>query len=394
MKATTGLTMVVVTGALFACFGPVTPAAALPPDPDNAALLYYQAFLLVAQTDDRAVADMVANVANGAIAPNDQVKEHIKNCRLAIDCALAASELQRCNWGLRYSKGFSAPLPYLAQVKSLSRLVLADARILAADGDCRQALERCLATYRLAGHVGDEVLISFLVSVAVSAQASRCVTDILSQMPADVGTLTWLKGQLATMPAASLTANKSMVLEQEVALETLRPERIDDLAGIFADSGAMSAEEIRKTINEPVLERAREYYSKYMASTLAILSSQTPYVESYVKLQELANQMEQAAAKNPAVKLIKNIAAGMSKIYALQVRQKADFNATQAAIDVYIAKAGTGRFPPSLPGTSARDPYTGGEFKYEPTGNGFVLRCGAKDLDKNEVREYRFTTPK
>jgi len=388
------MTTVVAAGALFACFGPVTPAAAYPPDPDNAALLYYQAFLLVPQAEDRAVTDLVATVANGTTPPNDQAKEYIKNCRAAIDCALTATKLQHCNWGLQYSKGFSAPLPYLAQVRSLSRLILADARILAAQGDYRPALDRCLATYRLAGHVGDEVLVSFLVGVAVSAQASKCVTDILGQMPADLGTLTWLRSQLVAMPAASLTASRALALEQEVALETLRPERIDDLAEIMGDVAALSAEEIRKVVDEAVLERARNHYIKYTAAALAILSNPTPYVESCAALQALADQIEQAAAKDPAVKLVKLIAAGMKKIYVLQVRQKADFSALQAGLEVYIAKAGAGRLPASLPVAAPRDPYTGSAFKYEAMGNGFVLRCGAKDLDQNEVREYRFVTPK
>ncbi len=394
MKATTGLIMVVVTGALFACFGPVTPAAAYPPDPDNAALLYYQAFLLVPQTDDRALTELVANVANGTVAPNDQVKEYVKKCQAALDSAVAATELRQCNWGLRYSKGFSAQMPYLAQVRSLSRLILADARILAAEGNHRQALERCLVAYRLAGHVGDEVLISFLVSVGVSAQANKCLTDILNQVPAEAATLTWLKGQFAAVPAATLTASKSMALEREVALETMRPERMDSLAGILAEPSGMSAEEIRKAVNEPMLQRAREYYSKYMGSVLAMLSGQTPYVEGYARLKELANQMDRDAAQDPAVKLIGAIAPAVTRIYVLQVRHKADFNALQAAVDVYLAKAGTGRLPTSLPAAAPRDPYTGGAFQYEPAATGFVLRCGAKDLEKNEVREYRFATPK
>jgi hypothetical protein len=394
MKATTGLTMVVVAGALFACFGPVTPAAALPPDPDNAALLYYQAFLLMAQTDDRVLTDLVADVARGAKAPDDQVKEYIKKCQGAIDSAVAATGLRQCNWGMQYSKGFSAQMPYLAQVRSLSRLILADARILAAEGNYRKALERCLVAYRLAGHVGDDVLISFLVSVSVSALADKCVTDILNQMPAAGSTLTWLKGQLAAVPAATLTASKAMALEREVALDSLRPERVEILAQAMAASGGKSVEEIRKAANEQVLGRAREYYSNFMGSVLAVLSGQTPYVEAHAKLQELAKQMEQDAAKDPAVQLIETIAPGVTKIYVQQVRHKADFNALQAAIDVYLAKAGTGRFPQTLPAASPKDPYTGGEFKYEPTATGFVLRCGLKDLEKNEVREYRFVTSK
>jgi uncharacterized protein YdbL (DUF1318 family) len=394
MKTTIGLTAAVVAGALWACLGPVTPAAAYPPDPDNAALLYYQAFLLVPQTDDRALTDLVANVANGATAPNDQVKEYVKKCQAALDSAVAATQLQHCHWGLRYSKGFSAQMPHLAQIRSLSRLILADARILDAEGNHRPALERCLTTYRLAGHVGDDVLISFLVSVSVSAQATKCVTDILNQMPADAGTLTWLKGQLATVPAATLTASKAMALEREVALDSLRPERVESLAQALATPGGKSVEEIRKAANEQVLGRAREYYSNFMGSVLALLSGQTPYVEAHAKLQELAKQMEQDAAKDPAVKLIETIAPAVTKMYVLQVRHKADVNALQAAIDLYIAKAGAGRLPQSLAAASPRDPYTGNEFKYETTAKGFVLRCGAKDFDKNEIREYRFTTAK
>jgi uncharacterized protein YdbL (DUF1318 family) len=392
MKTSTGLIMVMVTGVLLAGFGPVTAAAALPPDPDNAALLYYQAFLLVPKSDDRAAADAMLKVSNGAMAPNDEVKEYIEKCGDAIDYAVAASQLEHCDWGLRYSKGFSAAFPYLAQVRSLSWLILADARVRAAEGDYRQALERCVTTYRVAGHVGDEVLISFLVSVAVSAQANKCVTAILAQMPADTVTLTWLKGQLATVPAATLTASRAMALEREVTLDSLRPERIESLIQTLDRSSGMSTEEIRRAANEQVLERTRAYYSSFMDSVLAVMSGPMPYVEAYAKLKNLGDQMDREAGQDPGVALIKGVAPAVAKIYVLQVRHRADVNALRAAVELYLAKAGTGRFPPTLPAASPRDPYTGNEFKYEPTAKGFVLRCGAKDFDKNEVRQYEFTT--
>jgi hypothetical protein len=400
MKATTGLTIVVVAGVLLACFGPITLGATLPPDPNNAALLYYQAFLLTAQADDSGVADLVAKVVNDGAAPNDKVKEYVRKCRTAIDYAVTASSLPHCDWGLAYSRGFSAVLPHLGQARSLARLVLADARILTAEGNYRQALERCLTVYRLAGHLGDNVLISVLVSAAVTAQANKTVTAVLDRMPADAGTLTWLKSQLAAAPVATLAVDKSMVIEREVASDYLRPERREELAQVVAESvnlsesGRVSAEEIRKAATEPTLGRAREYYSKYMDSVFAVLRGPMPCAEAYAKLQELAKQTEQDAAKDPAVNLFRATVPAVAKVYATQVRHKADFNALQAAIDVYLAKAGTGRLPSSLPAGTPRDPYTGGAFKYEPTGNGFVLRCGAKDLDKNEVREYRFVTPK
>ncbi len=399
MKTTTGMTMVVVAGVLLVCFGP-SASAALPPDPNNAALLYYQAFLLTAQTDDRAAKDLVLEVATGKVAPNDQVKAYVNKCRDALDYAATASNLPHCDWGLVYSRGFSALLPHLAQARSLAWLILADGRILAAEGNYRQALERCVSVYRMAGQLGDDVLVSVLVSAAITAQANKGVTAILERMPADAGTLTWLKGQLAAMPVATLGVEKSMAVERQVTADYMRPQRREELIKVLVESvniseaGRVSEDEIRKTATDTALQRAREYYANYMDSALVVLTGPMPYAEGYAKLQELTKRAEQDAAKDPAVHLFRAAVPAMAKMYNTQVRHQADLHALQAAIDVYLAKAATGRVPGTLPAASPRDPYTGGQFKYEVTANGFVLRSGAKDLDKNEVREYRFVTPK
>ena len=39
---------------------------------------------------------------------------------------------------------------------------------------------------------------------------------------------------------------------------------------------------------------------------------------------------------------------------------------------------------------SPKDPFSGGEFEYEITPNGFILRCRAKDLDDDRVWQYEF----
>jgi hypothetical protein len=389
--------MVVAAGVFFACVSPFPAAAALPPDPDNAALLYYQAFLVMAQADDRATTDVVANVVNGTTAPNDKVREYVEKCRTAIDHAVTASSLPHCDWGLVYSQGFSMVMPHLIQARALARLILAEARILSADGNYRPALERCLTTYKLAGHLGEDVLISVLVSSAITAQANKCVTAVLDRMPADAGTLTWLKDQLARTPLATLAIKTSMTNEREVALQYLRPERREDLIKVLAEStgilggaGGLRAEELRQMATDQVLERARQRYTSHLDSVLAVLSGSLPYGEAYARLQQLAKQTEQDASQDPALQLLRVAAPAMTKMYSTQVRHRADFHALQAAVEVYLAQASTGRLPPTLPATAPKDPYTGGAFQYGPAGNGFTLECGAKDLEKNEVRKYEF----
>jgi len=43
-------------------------------------------------------------------------------------------------------------------------------------------------------------------------------------------------------------------------------------------------------------------------------------------------------------------------------------------------------FPEGLP----KDLFSGKDFRYEKTADGFTLRCRGKDLDKNETYQYEF----
>ncbi|MEJ2703064.1 MAG: hypothetical protein P8Z79_11545 [Sedimentisphaerales bacterium] len=140
-----------------------SPVLALPPDPDNAALLYYQAFLTLAQLSDEA-RDRIGTVALGETAPDDQVRVDISKCAGAIEFAEAAVKVPDCYWGVRYSQGFDALMPQLAQMRFLTFVLLADARVRAADGDYKGALERCLMTGTFARHIGDDTVISYLVN--------------------------------------------------------------------------------------------------------------------------------------------------------------------------------------------------------------------------------------
>ena len=89
-------------------------------------------------------------------------------------------------------------MPQMAQSRFLTFVLIADARIRAADGDYRGALERCLMTGTFARHIGDDTLISYLVSIAVRGLEYRCMQDIMGQAASDAKLLQWLKNELAT----------------------------------------------------------------------------------------------------------------------------------------------------------------------------------------------------
>ena len=368
---------------------------AYPPDPDNAALLYYQACLMYPQPDD-ATRDMVDQFADGKIGLNDQIKQYIKTCRATIDYATAAADMQHRNWGLRYSKGFSASFPHLAQARDLSRLIIAEARIRAAEGAYRQGFDDCLTVLKLSQHIGDETIISFLVSIAVGGRANNCITDILGNMPADLETLTWLKSQLAQMPTRVLSVKAALKTEKETALKTAQLENMDELIEAL-EPGANKEAALKKIAElggEAFLEKNRDYYAKYMDSLQATLDSAMPYTRIYEELKKLSDKPGKDAVEDPGATLTAALAPALSKVYGNEVRAKTHSNAIKAAVEIYILKATTGKLPGGLPVGLPKDLFSGQDFGYEKKSGGFVLHCLGKDLDKNETHSYEFGVSK
>lgn len=100
--------------------------------PDNAAVLYYKAAVLYEV--DEEMANMLADLSKDRIEVNDKIREFVKKNHLVINTVLDAAEIKNCDWGIDISQGIETEVPHISKMKRLSRLVIADAKILAKDG--------------------------------------------------------------------------------------------------------------------------------------------------------------------------------------------------------------------------------------------------------------------
>jgi len=98
--------------------------------------------------------------------------------------------------------------------------------------------------------------------------------------------------------------------------------------------------------------------------------------------------------KNPDATLTAACSPTWLKIYTISTRLGSHSNAIRAAIDIYIIKAKTGRLPDALPADLPKDLFSGKDFEYKKTRDGFVLRCQGKDLSKDKIYEYEFKVKK
>lgn len=355
--------------------------SAYPTDPDNAALLYYQAFLSYERLDDK-IQDMMNDLSKGEIKPNEEIRKYIDNCQSAIQLAAAAADIPNCNWGLKYSDGFSMQMVHLAQARQLNRLIITDARIRLADSDYRKATDRYLTARMMSRHIGDETIISFLVSVAVSRLGDNCIRDILGDMPEDLEMLRLLKNEMALIASKPFSVQNALKTEEFLRLEH------------FKQPTEMLVGEPFQNADESLVKKNTDYYKKYMDSINDILNSQMSYEMTYTKLKELNKNVKTDAAEKPAAILTGRMVPQFSKIYGHEVRAGTLFNAIRTAIEVYIIKAKTGRLPEKLAGDLPKDMFSGKDFEYKKTKDGFTLRCRGKDLDKDEIYQYDFKIAK
>ncbi|MEN6424907.1 MAG: hypothetical protein ABFE13_06070 [Phycisphaerales bacterium] len=360
-------------------------ARAIPPDPDNAALLYYQAFLSLAELDE-GERTLIRAVAAGEADPNDRAREYVRKCGAAIGFAEAAAQVRTCNWGFRFSQGFDALMPHLAQVRFLNFVLVADARIRAADGDYRGALQRGLLIGTLARQVGDDTLVSYLVSIALRRSEGRCMIEVVGKASGDASLLRWLKDELAASPQWKLTPVRPLKIEMEIALDAMQVGKLETLVRIAAEDEQKRAE-IRKMAGEDVLAKGRAMYSQRLSSMIRILGSSMPYEQAHAQLEPLGSGFD---PNDPSSALAGLMVPAISRVHTLGARSEAYVNAARAGIEICLQKAESGKLPTTLPAGLPKDPFSGQDFRYERTDDGFILRCQGKDLDKDVMEGFKF----
>jgi len=354
---------------------------------DNAAVVYYKAFMLYEPEHQIDLWDYW----KGNIKSNEKIEEFLKKNRRVIDIVLDATRIDHCDWGLDYSQGCEVLLPPHHKARKVFALLAAEARMQADRGDYRQALGRCISIYRMARHLNERPIICYLVGTAINATTHKYLTtQFLSEMPQDTETLTWLRDELTKFDRQPYSVKPALRWKREAAIISMSPERIGNVVRSGLDDGDFKEKILQRiaAADEQFFERNRTYWNQYMADVISAFD--LPYPQAYSMLQWLDEKPSKEFGENPDATLTVACAPPWQRIYVLSVRLEAQSNAIRTAVDVYLTKAATGRLPKSLPAGVASDPYTGKSFQYAKTADGFVLRGQAKNLDKVTFHQYEF----
>ncbi len=397
-------------------------ASELPPDPDNAALLYFQALSLwsnvrSAYTDAEDVQESVDNSdsqgstsirkSNEAldILLFEQSKEDRESGRKlkrkrTIDIVVAASQIPQCTWGIYHSKGWE--LLSLAQLRQLAFLLDDDAQALAAAGDCRAAIEKCLVMRRFARHIGCEEITNYTVSQGVDGLAMKRLRHVLGSTKLDVETLLSLKDQLVISQSMHQSLVKALRIDYERALQKLylSPQTVLRIRNRFMElvvvaKGKQAGDEFRKLTDEELIPGIREIastlFDNFFDSLRQAIENDKPFAQTYAEIELLTYKLRGNDAIDPIIPLydLTHI-MHTARFYSSQTNLRASINSVKVAIEIYLIKARTGELPDVLPDGLPKDPFSGQDFEYQKTEQGFILRCDKEHVGELRAREFEF----
>ena len=360
------------------------------PAPDNAALLYYQAMLLRPEFDDDTFISFDRVLSGND--PDEKVREYLnlRECRKAISLTDAASKILDCSWGIIRSQGNDL----LIEWRNLAYLLEVDARTLAVDGQYRTALERCLSIRRFARHFNDEGILGYLISTPINNRSLRCIHYILGLMSPDRDTLIWLQSQISIVQGAPPPPGRALEIELNDELQRLSEdsdtlERWREYNSEKVEDEGIRQENLNLTDKE-VLELIKESNNWFLSSVNRIVGSDMPYQHKYSELRKLEEELKNPPIVDPFYYLWISLPRNITEQHGIYVHGLAKYNATRAAIEIYLVKVETGQLPEELPANLPKDPFTGRDFEYETTAKGFMLRCREEGISE-KVWEYEFT---
>ena len=165
-----------------------------------------------------------------------------------------------------------------------------------------------------------------------------------------------------------------------------------DVCGISRDDQDKLDKILHQQGDNEFYIRAREYYQSIIARMQ--IAYGLPFPQAKQALENLNKEVENTAKEKSEAVIAEVLLPAINRVLIIDTRDKTQFNAVLAGVDIYLIRAKTGKLPDGLPAGLPKDMFSGKDFLYEKTDAGFTLTGQGKDLDKDIVQKYEFKVAK
>ena len=218
--------------AFFVCWGFVgLTVGASTADEQNAALFYYQAFLLC--PEERTIPNELLRAvftekrideSLNHSTSLEQMRKYARDGSSVIELVETGARIKSCNWGIIEPQAVEARWKRTGWLQSVTFIFGSDVIAKAFDGQYGSALAECMTLRRLAGHLADDLGVSPVEPVRVEARALGFMGHVLDVMPPDRERLMELKSQLQAAPRFWEVLPERIRRHFEQAIEAVRTD--------------------------------------------------------------------------------------------------------------------------------------------------------------------------
>ena len=171
------------------------------------------------------------------------VREALERQRGALETLHRAASMERSSYGIDYRSGLSAQMPDLMALIKACRLLLAEARVAAVDGDRERSLTALGSMGRLASSLEREsAILTALVGVACERMMLRAAAEVLVCDQPWVDDPLFVDQLEGTLSGEDLAAMMHRVFDAWTLVETKALTGGSDEAGAWAQAGITRAD--------------------------------------------------------------------------------------------------------------------------------------------------------
>jgi len=158
-----------------------------------------------------------------AAQPTPELRAAIERANIAMNNARRGAGQEYSDYDLDYSQGFSLELSHLSHLRTLAKVMQADAQLRIHDGDAAGAADRIDSMYTIGRHAaGDRVLISSLVGQAIFAAGDTMMDSMVERGMLDPATSATLARTLEAFDADDPFKHVEAIgIEQELTATTI-----------------------------------------------------------------------------------------------------------------------------------------------------------------------------
>lgn len=361
-------------------------STALAQDRHNASTWYrraFQAYEIITESERELIEDYARHPER---PPSPDVRRVLRKASEVFRYMRRGSDQEFSDYDLDYNQGFELILPHLSQLRSIAKLMQADALVRLHDGDTLGAADRLASVYRISGHTGgDRILISSLVGNAIFRGADSTVQLALDRAvfgPAESAKL--LRAVNGFDESDPFNHLEAVMGEQEIAVDWLQRKFGDEaerlrmaeseewLTNDEADAlrlGAMTDEEFALSLDQ---------YDRAMDKVVEAFA-----MEDQEAARAALKQMEQAATDGELGFLAQLLMPALSRVLDNKIESK---EMIDDRVDV-LSKLLSGEIEPEAEANAALFYLRGIELLERMEPDRYTLLCEFDDAPDRPINE-------